>query len=76
MHQDWCSRLLAEPSFFTVIDSYPIELLFPLRQGRSPQQMGRKSKDKGRRSVDIKLCWLLNDQGKVVAWDWATRHLE
>jgi hypothetical protein len=37
-HQDWCDRLLAAPSFFTVIDSYPIELLFPIRQGRSAQR--------------------------------------
>lgn len=74
-HQDWCDRLLAAPSFFTVIDSYPIELLFPIRQGRSPQQVGKKGKDKGRWSVGIKLCWLLNDSGQVVAWDWATMHV-
>ena len=30
-HKDWCKFLLAEPTFFTVIDSYPIELLFPIR---------------------------------------------
>ena len=66
-----CEFLLAEPSFFTVIDSYPIELLFPIREGRSKQQVGKKAKDKGRWSVGIKLCWLINDKGKVVAWDWA-----
>src|ERR1700737_2263908 len=27
-HQAWCDALLADPSFFTVIDSYPIELIF------------------------------------------------
>lgn len=66
VHQDWCQRLLAPPSFFTVIDSYPIELLFPIRAGRSPAQVGKKGKDKGRWSVGIKLCWLLNHQGQVV----------
>src|SRR2546421_5163422 len=75
VHQDWYRRLLAEPSFFTVIDSYPIELLFPIRQGRSPEQVGKKGKDKGRWSVGIKLCWLLNDSGQVVAWDWATMNV-
>ncbi len=25
-HQDWCDLLMADPTFFTVIDSYPIEL--------------------------------------------------
>ena len=29
-------------SFFTVIDSYPIEMIFPIRQGRSSQQIGKK----------------------------------
>ncbi len=74
-HQNWCDRFLAAPSFFTVIDSYPIELLFPIRQGRSPEQVGKKGKDKGRWSVGIKLCWLLNDSGQVVAWDWATMNV-
>ena len=68
VHQDWCERLLAAPSFFTVIDSYPIELIFPIREGRSPQQVGGKSKDKGRWTVGIRLCWLLNDRGYVVGW--------
>jgi hypothetical protein len=72
VHQDWYRRLLAEPSFFTVLDSSPIELLFPIREGRSPQQVGKKGKEKGRWTVGIKLCWLLNDPGQVVDWDWAT----
>ena len=70
-HAYLCGFLLADPSFFTVIDSYPIELIFPIREGRSKQQVGKKGKDKGRWSIGIKLCWLINDQGKVVAWDWA-----
>ena len=71
-HQDWCQYLLATPSFFTVMDSYPIELIFPIREGRSDAQVGKKGKDKGRWSVGIKLCWLLNDKGQVVSWDWNT----
>ena len=71
-HQDWGQLLLAQPSFFTVIDSYPIELIFPVREGRSSQQIGKKGKDKGRWSVGVKLCWLLNDLGQVVSWDWNT----
>lgn len=71
-HQGWCQFLLAHPSFFTVIDSYPIELIFPIREGRSAKQVGGKSKDKGRWTVGVKLCWLLNDLGHVVAWDWNT----
>lgn len=58
-----------------LIDSFPIELLFPIREGRSPQQFGKKSKDKGRRSIGIKLCWVLNRFGQVVDWDWDTMNI-
>ena len=75
-HQDWCQWLLADPTFFTVIDSYPIELIFPIRQGRSPQQVGEKGIDKGRWSVGVKFCWLLNDFGRVVAWNWSTMNVK
>lgn len=74
-HQDWCGLLLSDPSFFTVIDSYPIELLFPIREGRSEQQVGKKGRDKGRWSIGIKLCVLLNDVCQVVNWDWATMNV-
>ena len=42
-HQDWCDNLLAEPTFFTVVDSFPVELIFPVREGRSKQQVGAGS---------------------------------
>jgi len=74
-HQDWCDLLMAEPTFFTVIDTYPIELIFPIREGRSKQQVGKKGKDKGRWSVGIKLCWLLNETCRVVAWDCDTMNV-
>lgn len=75
-HQDWCRLLLASPTFFTVLDSYPVELLFPIRQGASSKQVGRKGNDKGRWSVGVKFCWLLNAYGRVVAWDWATMNVK
>jgi hypothetical protein len=71
-HQDWIDSLLAEATVFTVMDTYPIELLFPIREGRSAQQIGKKGRDKGRWSIGIKLCWLLNKYGQVVGWDWDT----
>ncbi len=70
-HEDWCDFLLAAPTLFTVIDTYPIELIFPIRAGRSPTQIGRKGKDKGRWVIGIKLCWLLDSFGRVVEWSWA-----
>jgi hypothetical protein len=69
-HQAWCDRFLAEPTFFTVGNSYPIELLFPIREGRSRRQIGRKGKDKGRWTIGFRLWWLLDDAGQVVEWYW------
>jgi len=70
IHQHQADQLLAEPSLLNVVDSFPIELLFPIREGRSKQQVGKKSKDKGRWSIGIKLCWILNAVGQVVGWHW------
>jgi hypothetical protein len=71
-HQGRCDRFLEAPTFFTVADSFPIELIFPIREGRSSKQVGKKSRDKGRWSVGVKLCWILNGLGRVVGWQWAT----
>ncbi len=57
------------------LESYPIELIFPIREGRSEQQVGKKGRDKGRWSIGIKFCWLLNEFCRVVAWDWATMNV-
>ena len=62
----------ADPALLNVIDSFPIELLFPIRAGRSKQQMGKKNRDKGRWSIGIKLSWILNTLGQVVGWHWLT----
>jgi len=70
--QTLCDEFLADASLFSVVDSYPIELIFPKRQGRSSQQVGRKGKDKGRWFVGLRLAWIVNDQGHVVSWTWQT----
>jgi hypothetical protein len=70
VHEQLADRLLAEPGLMNVIDSFPIELLFPIREGRSPRQVGKKSRDKGRWSIGVKLCWILNGAGQVVGWHW------
>jgi hypothetical protein len=74
-HRDWCQRLLADPTFFTIIDTYGIELIHPVREGRNEQQVGKKGKSNRRWIVGIKLCWLVNDRGEVVAWDWNTANI-
>lgn len=64
-------RWLQPPTFFTVMDSYGIELIHPIREGRSEQQVGRKGKSNHRWIVGIKLVPLLNGRGEVVDWSWA-----
>ena len=55
-----------------VVDAYGIELIHPRREGRSPQQIGKKGISNGRWIVGIKLAWLINDAGEVVDWAWDT----
>ena len=58
----------ASPSVLGVIDTYGIELIHPMREGRSPQQIGRKGLSNHRWIVGGKLCLLLNQWGLIVAW--------
>src|SRR2546428_1153615 len=41
-HQDWTTAFLAAPTVLGVIDTYGVELIHPIREGRSLQQIGRK----------------------------------
>ena len=47
---------LADLSFFTILDSYGIELIHPRREGRSERQIGRKGVSNGRWIVGIKVA--------------------
>lgn len=67
-HRAYIELFLAEPSLIGVIDSYGIELLHPIREGRSEKQIGRKGKSNKRWIVGGKLCYLLNHLGLIVAW--------
>jgi len=71
LHRQWTEEFLANPSVLGVVDSYGIELLHPMREGRSAHQIGRKGKSNHRWIVGGKLCLLLNHLGWVVAWDCA-----
>ncbi len=74
-HQDWTQVFLAAPTVLGVIDTYGIELIHPMREGRSPQQIGRKGLSNHRWIVGGKLCLLLNQYGLVVGWDCATANV-
>src|SRR6516162_1561086 len=74
-HQDWTRAFLAVPTVLGVIDTYGIELIHPIRAGRSPQQIGRKGLSNHRWIVGGKLCLVLHQWGLVVAWACATANV-
>jgi hypothetical protein len=74
-HQDGTQAFLAAPTGLGVIDTYGIELIPPMREGRSPQQIGRKGLSNHRWIVGGKLCLLLNQSGLVVAWACASANV-
>src|SRR5437867_8683289 len=74
-HQDWTQLFLAAPTVLGVIDTYGIELIHPMREGRSPHQIGRKGLSNHRWIVGGKLCLLHNQWGLVVAWECATANV-
>ncbi len=74
-HQDWTQVFLATPTVLGVIDTDGIALIHPMREGRSPQQIGRKGLSNHRWIVGGKLWLLLNQWGLIVAWACATANV-
>jgi hypothetical protein len=52
-----------------------IELIHPIREGRSPKQIGRKGISNHRWIVGGKLCLILNEFGLIVDWDCDTANV-
>jgi hypothetical protein len=74
-HQAWTTTFLAAPTVLGAIDTYDVELFHPIREGRSPRQMGRQGLSNHRWMVGGKLCLLVNQYGLVVAWECATANV-
>ncbi len=74
-HQGLTARFLAAPSILGVIDAYGIELIHPIREGRTSHQIGKKGVSNHRWIVGGKLCLLLKQDGLVVAWACATANV-
>src|SRR5215467_4831209 len=74
-HHAWTQVFLAAPTVLGVIDTYGIELIHLIREGRSPQQIGRKDLSNHRWIVRGKLCLLLNQWGLIVGWACATANV-
>src|SRR5262249_607826 len=62
--------LMESPRVLNGVDRFPLELRFPIRQGRATQQYGAKSQAKGRWRGGVKGAWLLNTFGRVSGWIW------
>jgi hypothetical protein len=62
---------MAAPTVLGVADSYGIELIHPMREGRSPAQIGKKGQSNHRWIVGGKLCFILNQWGLICAWECA-----
>jgi hypothetical protein len=74
-HQDWTQAFLAAPTVLGIIDTYGIELIHPMREGRSAQQIGRKGLSNHRWIVGGKLCLVVNQWGLIVGWACATANV-
>ena len=74
-HTAWTARFLAAPTVLGVADSDGIELIHPMREGRSPTQIGKKGQSNHRWIVGGKLCFVLNQWGLICAWDCATANV-
>src|SRR5262249_27395280 len=71
-HHNWTQVFFAAPTVRGVIDTYGIELIPPMRGGRTPQQIGRKGVSNHRWIVGGKLCLLLKQWGLIGGWACAT----
>lgn len=74
-HHEWTDRFLADPTILGVADSYGIELLHPMREGRTLSQIGKKGQSNRRWIVGAKLGVVLNKWGLVCEWDCNTANV-
>ena len=74
-HTPWMARFLAAPTVLGGADSDGIALLHPMREGRSPQQRGKKGQSNQRWSIGGTRCFILHQWGVICAWDCATAHV-
>ena len=74
-HRHLTSFFMAEPTVLGIIDSYGIELIHPVREGRSDQKKRKKGKSNYRWIVGCKLCLVINQFGLISAWDCDTANV-
>ncbi|MGZ8217705.1 hypothetical protein [Methylomagnum sp.] len=70
-HWEWTLRFLARPSLLGIVDGYGIELVHPIRRGRSAQQFGAAGISNHRWIAGAKWCVMVNHLGGITGWVWA-----
>jgi hypothetical protein len=71
-HPAWPQVFLATPTVLGGMDTYGLALIHPMREGRSPHQIGRQGRSHHRGIVGGTVCLLRQQWGGIVAWAWAT----
>lgn len=74
-HWDWTGLFLEAPTVLGIVDSYGIELVHPMREGRTVTQIGKKGLSNHRWIVGMKLCLVLNQWGLVTDWECDTANV-
>ena len=70
-HWRWAQAFLAQPTLLGGIDTYGIELLHPVCQGRRYRELPAKGLSNHRWIAGAKLGVVLNHLGLIVRWAWA-----
>jgi hypothetical protein len=70
-HSKTCTEFLAPPTFFNVMDTFGIEVIRPIREGRSTQSAAVSAKGKSghRWIIGRKICVRINEDGEIVSFD-------
>jgi len=72
-HWKWAQTFLAKPSLLGIIDTYGIELIHPIRKGRTPKTWIASGISNHRWIVGCKLCLTINHLGQIIGWAWARK---
>src|SRR5262249_55988324 len=71
-HHDWTRAFLATPPVVGATALFGMAVTPPMREGPTPQQIGRKALSNHRGIVGGNLCLLPNQWGLIVGWACAT----
>jgi hypothetical protein len=67
-HRAEAFNFLARPTLLGIVDSFGVEWIYPVRQGRSLRQIGLKGLSYHRWIVGGKLCLMAHHPGGVTGW--------